>query len=164
MWYTSNVADHFGIDRKTVHNRAERFADFFSEFANPGKGKERRFDARDIAVMKFIHDRYALNMPSEEIERELHDATRDGEFASVNRYPTSLYGVDTDSTEPSTLMALVGSRAAMAARYDEVMQQLDEYKARADETTDLKVRVAELETELKVIKRSLWYRLFGGKE
>lgn len=165
MWYTSNVADHFGIDRKTVHNRAEKFAPFFSESANPGKGKERRFDARDIAVMQFVHERYARNLPTEEVERELQDAIEDGLFDGAHAYPASLYGVDMDSIDtPKALMTLVADRAALAARYDEVMQQVSDLKDQVGETTGLKVRIAELETELRVIKRSLWYRLFGGKE
>lgn len=160
MWYTSTLAEHCGVDRTTIHERVKRFPYAFSDFAKPGKGKERRFTARDVAVMEYIDELYSNGKTTDDIDLELHGAIDDDVFASSNAYPTGDYLSDVEPNEATRAMARVLVDKAQVEAELAAITQL----GGIERIVQLEKRNSELETELRLIKRTLWFKLFGGKE
>jgi len=67
MFTVTQVANALGISNTLLRQRGAEYADYLSDYANPGKGETRRYTEDDIAVLQTVAVLKAQNKSEDDI-------------------------------------------------------------------------------------------------
>lgn len=91
----------------TIRNWAKAFASHLSPGANPDRGVERRFDDRDIAVLRLVAQLRSDRILWADIEQRLSETTITAHEVIADSAPVPTEPVPTPTEPPTTALATI---------------------------------------------------------
>ena len=166
MTTVTKTAKVLGLSETTLRIWGEKFADFLSPDANPGKGERRKYTEEDLAVFNTISVLRDRGDNYDEIKKALEDGTR---------IEATEPAVEDEGPPASTETALqtkafsdtISSYEARVSRYEEKIDTLQE------RLLDAEKRATRAEAQLEILKEvtdktppqgekmGFWARLFN---
>ena len=144
MFTVKQVATALGISNTLLRQRGAEYADYLSDSANPGKGKERKYTEDDVATLQTIEVLRSQNKSEDEITEALVAGER-YEPAEMPGAKQAAPGKDDKALVTSEFAAALQSYETQLTK---LQQKNDELHNQVLELTERAIRA---ETKLEVV-------------